>query len=104
MFFAGCQPPAALDGLLLNSRTFNIALETSSHTCHIHRQMRSIERHLIVMLKKQRKQGLPKKRLIECTELGTSTPSNKDTKSDVYEFHSSASTDESDSHEKKVEI
>ncbi|XP_064614582.1 uncharacterized protein LOC135478241 [Liolophura sinensis] len=43
----GCYPPRACGLPLLNSRTFNIALETNPHTCAAHRLVRKLERQFI---------------------------------------------------------
>jgi len=51
----GCQPPERLQGSVLNSYTYNIALETNSGTCRSHRQMRQVERRAI----HDRRQTLP---------------------------------------------
>ena len=42
--WTGCQPPSILSLPLLNSRTYNIVLETSGHTCLAHRNIRNLER------------------------------------------------------------
>ncbi|KAL5006857.1 hypothetical protein ScPMuIL_015663 [Solemya velum] len=43
----GCVAPVELSGQLLNSRIYNISLETSAYTCGPHRQIREIERQHI---------------------------------------------------------
>ncbi|XP_071099276.1 uncharacterized protein [Haliotis cracherodii] len=46
----GCHPPSQLQ-CDLNSRTYNIAMETSSSTCDHHREMREAEREFILRQK-----------------------------------------------------
>jgi hypothetical protein len=48
---SGCEPPCAVD-LQLNSRTYNIALETSGGTCSQHRYLRTLERQHIQTVRK----------------------------------------------------
>ena len=50
-FSVGCQPRRVVNGPQLNSRTYNIALETSGATCPLHRKLRAIERRYIRELK-----------------------------------------------------
>lgn len=47
---SGCHPPSQLQ-CDLNSRTYNIAMETSSSTCDHHREMREAEREFILRQK-----------------------------------------------------
>ncbi|XP_046572149.1 uncharacterized protein LOC124280294 [Haliotis rubra] len=47
----GCHPPCQLQYDLLNSRTYNIAMETNSSTCIHHREMREAEREFILRQK-----------------------------------------------------
>ncbi|XP_067655903.1 uncharacterized protein [Haliotis asinina] len=50
----GCHPPCQMQYDLLNSRTYNIAMETNSSTCIHHRKMREAEREFILRQKSRK--------------------------------------------------
>ncbi|XP_041365665.1 putative uncharacterized protein DDB_G0282133 isoform X2 [Gigantopelta aegis] len=50
----GCNSSEQIGGSTLNSRTFNITLETSTNTCSSHRNIRRLERNFIQKTKESR--------------------------------------------------
>ncbi|XP_013407279.1 uncharacterized protein LOC106171461 isoform X2 [Lingula anatina] len=84
----GCQTPEVIGCPVLNSKTFNIALETSQYACVKHRLLRNVERHhLSVAKKKQTWKKIPRQPLSEFSE-----PGNKSIH--VYDFLSSETEDD----------
>ena len=53
-----------LKGPLLNSRTYNFALETNGFTCRLHRLIRAAERDLLVSCDSGRRGGKAEGRLL----------------------------------------
>ena len=89
IFFPACQPAVTLNKPLLNSRTFNIAIETSSCTCALHRFIRLEERSLIAKIS----WNGPRQRPLAALSRATSGSIQKP-KADPYHFAGSASDSE----------
>lgn len=89
----GCRAPSDLGFPLLNSRTFNIALETSCHSCSIHRYVRQLERSFAAAAKREGKAELqgPRSHLLRREPaFSFRTRSKSQISEDVYEFNGSS--------------
>ena len=85
---SGCLSPQDLDLPLLNSRTFNIVLETNHHSCEMHRRIRKLERDNAIQIAQDSKRGsqkmkIPRPKYIERMSADTV---NADDPSAVYDF------------------
>ena len=94
---SGCQPPERILGgsCLLNSYTYNIAVETSSGTCRAHREMRESERRFMHTLKQGLPSGRRSRRLIHKHNRRLEvTKKEVDVSDDVYHFPTEPSSSE----------
>lgn len=88
--FSGCEKTMAVDGRFLNSRTYNIALETDPNTCAFHRKLRQLERQHIHQIQKSKKRT--GSRLLDILKSKVKrTESRKRSNGSVYNFESDAS-------------
>lgn len=92
ILIVGCCAPSDLGFPLLNSRTFNIALETSCHSCSIHRYVRQLERSFAAAAKREGKADLqgPRSHLRREPVFSFRTRSKCQISEDVYKFNGSS--------------
>jgi len=90
----GCYSPAECQLPLLNSRTYNIAIETSCYTCSYHRLIREHERELIGRMKKMNP-GFKRNSMICYLPTRSKTTKNNDhqDKQRIYEFDNRKESD-----------
>ncbi|ESO95348.1 hypothetical protein LOTGIDRAFT_160478 [Lottia gigantea] len=83
----GCQPVES--GVVLNSRTYNIILESSQYTCQYHRELRQLERDYIHSIKLEQQE-----KTFSRPQYRQNVDASKDVVQDkrrVYDFSSSDS-------------
>ncbi|XP_052802742.1 uncharacterized protein LOC128232965 [Mya arenaria] len=90
----GCPGNMACKGKILNSRTYNIALETDPNTCPFHRKLRQIERLHVHKMKRNKIQQLNLRAKLE-RQIGVGR-GKEYSKESVFNFTSDSTEEVSD--------
>ena len=80
-----------IGGQLLNSRTYNIVLETDPNTCRFHRKLRQLERQQIQQVRQNKSKRTTSVGLLKTLRADQKRKERNKSKESVYDFGSSAS-------------